>query len=138
MRSKIQTLSRRKAIARIFAVDVFGHGRSFVLAVHLSGRSFVLEFERVARQGSRDDLPAVQPIIARIRQKQDFADFAREATRGLSAPSGFDRVMVYKFAEDGTGTVVAETRQGDMESYMGLRLPAADILRQARSVRLQR
>lgn len=134
IRSKIQTLSHQDAVARMFGLDVFGDGRRFDLAVHLSGESIVLEFERVPGAHMRDDLSAVQPIIARIRHKKSFADFAEEAARGLSALSGFDRVMVYKFDEDGTGTVVAETLQGDADGYMGLRFPASDIPRQARKL----
>jgi light-regulated signal transduction histidine kinase (bacteriophytochrome) len=40
--------------------------------------------------------------------------------------------MVYRFDQDGSGEVIAESARGDLESYLGLRYPASDIPRQAR------
>lgn len=48
--------------------------------------------------------------------------------------SGFERVMGYRFRDDGHGEIVAEVRPADMESYLGLRFPASDIPPQARSL----
>lgn len=41
--------------------------------------------------------------------------------------TGYDRVMVYKFHEDEHGEVVAESKRGDLEPYIGLHYPATDI-----------
>ncbi|KAK9086279.1 hypothetical protein Syun_028673 [Stephania yunnanensis] len=41
--------------------------------------------------------------------------------------TGYDRVMVYKFHEDEHGEVVAESKRGDLEPYLGLHYPATDI-----------
>lgn len=42
--------------------------------------------------------------------------------------TGFDRVMIYVFREDGDGEVVAEARrEAIFGSYLGLRFPASDI-----------
>jgi light-regulated signal transduction histidine kinase (bacteriophytochrome) len=42
--------------------------------------------------------------------------------------TGFDRVMIYVFRDDGDGEVVAEARNATVYgSYMGLRFPASDI-----------
>jgi len=35
--------------------------------------------------------------------------------------------MVYRFQPDGSGTVIAEARHEDAESFLGLRYPASDI-----------
>jgi light-regulated signal transduction histidine kinase (bacteriophytochrome) len=50
---------------------------------------------------------------------------------------GFDRVMVYRFAPDSTGEVIAESRATDMPPYLGLRYPATDIPSQARRLYLE-
>lgn len=42
--------------------------------------------------------------------------------------------MVYKFGENGSGTVVAESLSGQRESFKGLRYPASDIPKQAREL----
>lgn len=46
--------------------------------------------------------------------------------------TGYDRVMVYKFHEDGHGEVVSEIRRSDLEPYLGLHYPATDIPQAAR------
>ncbi len=47
--------------------------------------------------------------------------------------TGFERVMYYRFLEDGDGEVLAEARQeGVRGSYFGLRFPASDIPQIAR------
>src|SRR5690554_6568840 len=48
--------------------------------------------------------------------------------------SGYSRVMVYRFLHDATGEVVAESLDGKLPSYMGLRYPASDIPPQARAL----
>jgi chemotaxis family two-component system sensor kinase Cph1 len=52
--------------------------------------------------------------------------------------TGFQRVMYYRFREDGDGEVIAEARRGDAYgSYLGLRYPASDIPQIARALYLK-
>jgi light-regulated signal transduction histidine kinase (bacteriophytochrome) len=49
--------------------------------------------------------------------------------------TGFNRVMVYAFREDGDGEVLAEARRAEVYgSYLGLRFPASDIPAIARTL----
>jgi two-component system, chemotaxis family, sensor kinase Cph1 len=48
--------------------------------------------------------------------------------------TGFDRVMLYKFDEDGHGEVIAEAKLPEMESYFGLHFPESDIPQPARKM----
>ncbi|HWB93789.1 MAG TPA: GAF domain-containing protein, partial [Puia sp.] len=59
------------------------------------------------------------------------------AARELKRISGFDKVMVYRFDKEWNGTVIAEEREEDMESYYGFTFPASDIPRQARDLYLR-
>lgn len=46
----------------------------------------------------------------------------------ISSLTGFQRIMLYQFREDGDGEVVAEARDTEVYgSYLGLRFPASDI-----------
>ncbi|KAG7603970.1 Phytochrome C [Arabidopsis thaliana] len=45
----------------------------------------------------------------------------------VSELTSYDRVMVYKFHEDGHGEVIAECCREDMEPYLGLHYSATDI-----------
>lgn len=46
----------------------------------------------------------------------------------------YDRVMVYRFLEDNSGQVIAESKSADLESLMNYRYPEFDIPAQAREL----
>lgn len=48
--------------------------------------------------------------------------------------SGYDRVMMYQFDPDYNGAVIAESKNEDVSSYLGLNYPASDIPAQAREL----
>jgi light-regulated signal transduction histidine kinase (bacteriophytochrome) len=55
-----------------------------------------------------------------------------EAARVFRDLTGYDRVMVFLFAQEGHGEVYAEERRPDLEAYLGNRYPASDIPQVAR------
>ena len=135
LRTRMQTLANENASARLFSYPVFGDARRFDVSIHASGHLTVLEFEpRADEPGDRDDAAQVQGLIARVARHDEMESMAREAARGLKLLCGFDRVMVYRFEEDDTGTVIAEAAGPGMESFLGLRYPASDIPKQARAL----
>ncbi|RVV98456.1 GAF domain-containing protein [Mesobaculum littorinae] len=134
LRTRMQISGQNAGPARTFGLDVFEDGRLFDVSGHISGRSFVLEFEPKSARRDLHDLTMVQPLIARISEGEGIESICRRAARGLKALSGFDRVMVYKFNEDGSGTVLAEDRQPELGTFLGLRYPATDIPQQAREL----
>lgn len=71
--------------------------------------------------------PQLSAAIARLRQTLDRAEFLQLAAQELRQLTGFDRVMVYQFDAQGAGAVVAEAKQADLPSYLGLHYPATDI-----------
>jgi chemotaxis family two-component system sensor kinase Cph1 len=82
---------------------------------------------------------SVQPVARRLRQSMavlqgaaTMEDLFRVLAREFRALSGFDRVMVYRFASDGHGEVVGEAKADHLESFFGLHYPATDIPAQAR------
>ncbi|WP_095588256.1 HWE histidine kinase domain-containing protein [Actibacterium ureilyticum] len=135
LRTKLQLSSSSGAsISRLFAYDVLQNGTLFDISVHASGPSFIFEFEPKTGTNERDDLALVQPLIARVNRKDTVADAVQEAATALQVLSGFDRVMVYRFAPDGSGEVIAERHVPGMEPFLGLRYPASDIPKQARAL----
>lgn len=52
----------------------------------------------------------------------------------ISTVIDFDRVMLYKFMDDGSGQVIAEKTAPDMTSLLGYRYPESDIPKQAREL----
>lgn len=127
--------THENAVSRLFGIDVFEDGRRFDISAHQSGTSFILEFEPKTRAADQDELAAVSPMLRRVSAQKSLTDAAEEAARQLRELTGFDRVMVYQFAPEGDGTVIAEAKDSqDSETYLGLHFPASDIPRQARAL----
>ena len=72
-----------------------------------------------------------------IESAKTTTEICTIAARELKRISGFDKVMVYRFDREWNGTVIAEEREEDMESYFGFTFPASDIPRQARELYLR-
>ena len=79
----------------------------------------------------------VRGMMSRLDQTKSFEHFFREGARSVRALTGFDRVMVYRFDEEGSGEVVAEAARSGIGSFLGLRYPASDIPAQARTLYLR-
>lgn len=63
-----------------------------------------------------------------------LADFCRIIVHEVRQIAGFDRVMLYKFDDDGHGEVLAEEKLEEMESYLGLHFPESDVPAPARKM----
>ena len=134
IRSRLPMLTSPDAVERVFGLDLTGDGRLFDLSIHLSGRSIILEFE--AHDTSRDTnyVNYVRPMVERISRATSSRQLCEDAARQMRSLIGFDRIMVYRFGDDGTGEVIAEALKPGMESFKGLRYPASDIPKQARAL----
>lgn len=80
---------------------------------------------------------AAHRMIRRLLTCNAIAELHQSAAEQIRELTGFDRVMVYRFLADGSGEVIAESLAEDVQSYLGLRYPAADIPPQARALYLQ-
>ena len=70
--------------------------------------------------------------MLRLQAATDIDGLCAIAAEEIRALTGFDRVMVYRFDADWNGEVVAEVKRTDLEPFLGLHYPAADIPAQAR------
>jgi light-regulated signal transduction histidine kinase (bacteriophytochrome) len=131
IRARLQMVGSSAAVERAFEVDLFEDGRLFDVAVHASGRSYVMEVEpHEARR--RDFVSYVRPMIERLRQSASVEQLCNSAARHLRGLTGFDRVMIYRFDADGAGAVIAESLNGAVDSFKGQHFPSSDIPAQAR------
>lgn len=71
---------------------------------------------------------ALQDILASLTLKELCDDTARL----FKELTGYDRVMVYRFDQDGHGEVFSERCESGLEPYLGNRYPASDIPQIAR------
>lgn len=134
IRSRLQMIGASDTVDRIFGLDLVGNGSLYDLAVHASGRSFILEAEAAQGARQRDYTGYVRPMVDRLRSSGSVEALCEAAARQLRALTGFDRVMVYRFEGDGAGEVVAESVRGSVDSFRGLHFPASDIPAQARKL----
>lgn len=72
--------------------------------------------------------------INQLEASSNLHDFCQIIVREVRNVTGFDRVMLYKFDDDGHGEVMAEEKLEDMEPYLGLHFPESDIPKPARQL----
>ncbi|WP_334164975.1 ATP-binding protein [Phenylobacterium sp.] len=112
---------------------------AFVLQVagHLTPQGLVLEFEdppRTEAETLEGLYPRLRRFLDAIGHAGDVPAIAQAAVTEVRAITGFNRVMLYSFDEEGDGTVLAEDSDGVLPSYLGQRFPASDIPAQAREL----
>lgn len=113
--------------------------RNVNAVIHVSEGLPVIEFEAAGPSGVRATgmLMTLQRMLARLEDAASMRDFAQTAVEQIRAVTGFDRVMLYTFLANGSGRVIAEDREPELESYLDLHYPASDIPRQARELYLK-
>lgn len=97
----------------------------------------VLELEPALTQENIPFLSFYHLARASINQLEstpNLQDFCQIIVHEVRKVTGFDRVMLYKFDDDGHGEVLAEEQWDDMESYLGLHFPESDIPQPARKM----
>ncbi|WPL17307.1 Phytochrome-like protein cph1 [Thiorhodovibrio winogradskyi] len=111
-------------------------------ACHLFGHRtadghLLLEFDRLdeaARISAPDVYQSVHAALHRLQSAETLQAFFDHAVVEVRAITGFERVMAYRFAADGSGEVIAESLAAGLEPYLGLHYPAVDIPEPARRV----
>jgi light-regulated signal transduction histidine kinase (bacteriophytochrome) len=136
IRNRITLLRGPDAVERLFGLVLQEGGAGFDVALHFSGELIVIEAEPAMAQ-DMEAATLVRAMINRVRQAESFAAFLREGARQVRALTGFDRVKVYRFDDQGAGEVVAEALRPGVDSFLGLHYPADDIPPQARKLYLR-
>lgn len=133
-----RSLSEPDDTERLFGLTVGNDPAArFDCSVHRSGGQLVIEFERHDAAGFGNHIASIRPMMAGLDAIEGVDDLCHAAAQRLKALLEFDRVMVYRFHPDGSGEVIAEAREREVESYSGLRYPKSDIPRQARELYLR-
>ena len=111
------------------------HGEALL---HGSGGRLVLEL--LPMRGSPDNKSVartnqwVRTLLLSLEGSATLLGFCRDFASCVRELSGYDRVMVYRFAPDWHGEVVAESKRADLAPFLGLHYPASDIPAQAREL----
>lgn len=103
------------------------------LVPHFTPQALLVELEPVLHYGYNPE-EIIGHLLTDIMSSDRVLASLEEATRKIKQITGFNRVMVYKFHDDGHGEVIAEEVDPGVESYFGLHYPASDIPQQARAL----
>jgi two-component system, chemotaxis family, sensor kinase Cph1 len=94
------------------------------------GGGLIVELERA---GPSVDLSRhLERGLQTIIHAASLQTLCDETSRIFKALTGYDRVMIYRFDDQGHGEVFSEEREAELEAYLGNRYPASDIPQIAR------
>ncbi len=105
-------------------------------SLHRSDGVLVLELEEADtdERFAADPLAAVQEMIEGLDEAPSLAALCQMAAETVRSVATYDRVLVYRFMQDESGWVIAESKREGLEPFLDLHYPAADIPRQARAL----
>ena len=109
--------------------------KTFDSIVHRFGNTVILELETIRADRVVDFFNfyhLVKSPITRIQNTTTLDELCQAIVTEVKQITGFDRVMVYRFNEEGAGTVIAEAAEAELEPFLGLRYPDTDIPKQAK------
>jgi chemotaxis family two-component system sensor kinase Cph1 len=108
------------------------NGNPFYLIISASDTNWLLEFEPVTLQ--YDLQSSIGRSASSMLKGKSVSSLLKSAAIEVKKLINYDRVMIYKFQDDGHGEVVAEEKEDHLESFFGLHYPASDIPKQARTL----
>lgn len=130
--------ARRTVDARsrgvLYAVPLVTAGAAD-LALHVSGSWLIVELEKAGVQDfSGALLPQLELAAANFERAVNLQQLCETVTGEFQRLTGYDRIMVYRFLDDGAGVVVAEKITREQQSFLHHHFPASDIPKQARAL----
>jgi light-regulated signal transduction histidine kinase (bacteriophytochrome)/CheY-like chemotaxis protein len=137
IRNRMTGLSAAGGIERLYGVPLIDGRPPFDIAIHYAGDLCVLEGEPAGLDSRTDAASLVRKMVARLNTHTSLDAFHQDAVRQVRSLTGFDRIMIYRFLQDGAGEVIAEVVNPGKERFLGLHYPASDIPVQARVLYLR-
>lgn len=125
--------SQSEAQQLLISVD----GIEFEAMVHRNQGVLVLELEiqdPYAQARDRERSNNMGHMLRQLQAAKDLQELYAISVREIQRMTGYDRVLIYRFEEEGHGQVIAEASSPSMELFNGLFFPASDIPEQAREL----
>ncbi|WP_419802634.1 ATP-binding protein [Mucilaginibacter sp.] len=107
---------------------------TYNLIFSASGTELILEFEPMSSDLNLDVQKTIGKSVSGILSGRNLSSLLDNAAAEIKKIIDYDRVMIYKFNEDGHGRVVSEVKNDDLEPFLDLYYPATDIPKQAREL----
>ena len=114
------------------------NGQLFEGLLHRAHDVVVLELERkpdaIEALSTMNKVRRLSRMLQRLQAAQSLPALYEMCVTEIQAMTGYDRVLIYRFEEEGHGQVIAEASAPSMELFNGLFFPASDIPEQAREL----
>lgn len=113
------------------------NGVEFEALLHRSQDVLVLELEIQdphAQARDRERSANMGRMLRQLHAARSLPELYEISVREIQRMTGYDRVLIYRFEEEGHGQVIAEASSPSMELFNGLFFPASDIPEQAREL----
>jgi two-component system, chemotaxis family, sensor kinase Cph1 len=138
--AEVQRIERDATGTRFVAAAALSNGRTFDMEVHVHAELLVIELEMES-----GDVPlaaffdVASQAVASLSGEGTSRAYCARLAEVVRRVAGYHRVMVYRFAEDWSGHVWAESMADDqgLAPFLDLHYPASDIPAQARALFLQ-
>ncbi|MEO6419103.1 MAG: hypothetical protein ABIP39_06835, partial [Polyangiaceae bacterium] len=118
-------------------LHVVVQGKQLDAIVHRHEGAAILELEPNPEFAAEHSIHhPFRTALMRVQQTSTLSDLREAVVQEMKRATGFERVMFYRFHEDGSGSVDAEAKVRELEAYLGLHYPASDIPAQARRLYL--
>ncbi|MFN8388836.1 MAG: GAF domain-containing protein [Bdellovibrionota bacterium] len=111
-------------------VSIIGHSLDGLVILELEHESYSSGPHEVV--SSLQEI--ISPFIDAIQRMSSLHELCTAVALEIRRITGFDRVLVYRFEQDGTGVVVAEDRNERFPSLQDHHFPASDVPAQARQL----
>lgn len=121
--------------AELFLDQIDVNGEMFHFTLYRLGDTIYLEFEKIIEFFPQKNYIAKK--YENIHNAVDSTEIWNELLSSVGDAIDYDRMMIYRFLEDGTGKVIAEKLKNDVESFLHLHYPESDIPKQARALYLK-
>ncbi|WP_122518420.1 ATP-binding protein [Pseudomonas syringae] len=114
------------------------NGIEFEAMMHRSQDALVLELEIQDKEAQAvsylERTGNLGRMLRQLHAARDLQTLYEISVREVQKMTGYDRVLIYRFEEEGHGQVIAEASSPAMELFNGLFFPASDIPEQAREL----
>jgi chemotaxis family two-component system sensor kinase Cph1 len=132
---KLVSIARTKAgFQPVNPYPITVNGVEFNLIINASAELYLLEFEPAVSDLELDLQQAIGSSLSEILADATLSRLLDKTAVQIKKIIGYDRVMIYKFHDDGHGEVVAEAKNAELSAWLGLHYPASDIPQQARAL----
>lgn len=107
-------------------------GKQFDGILHRHDGALILELEPLSVAVPQSVHHSLRTALMSLQSARNLPALCETVVGEVKRLTGFERVVLYRFDQDGHGSVDAEARDASLEPYLGLHYPASDIPKQAR------